>query len=388
MEFFRIIYRNVLRHPLRSFLTALGMAIALCAFALIRTLIGAWYAGVEASAKDRLVVRNSVSLVFYLPAAYGPTIQGVPGVRNVGYGNWFGGIFKDERFRFQQFAIDNNYLDIYPEFLLPAAHRRNWEANRRGILVGKQLAESFSIAQGDVIQIKGTIFPGLWEFQVEGIIQGRDEATDTRLMLFHWQYLNERNKAEIGREPDNVGFYVVQLEPGSNPAEVSKAIDSRFANSFAETLSETETAFIQGFVSMSSTIILTLQVVSGVVIVIMLLVMANTMLMSFRERYHEYSVLKSLGFTPRDLSVLIFGEALALAGLGLVITTAFLAPIALIPTRTLLGDLVNFFPVFKISASTVALTLLYALIVSVLASLLPLRSMARLKIVDGLRNLS
>ncbi len=388
MEFFRIIYRNVLRHPLRSFLTALGMAVALCAFALIRTLIGAWYAGVEHSAKDRLVVRNSVSLVFYLPYAYGSSIQGVPGVRKVGFGNWFGGIYKEERFRFQQFAIDGNYLDIYPEFLLPAEHRKAWDSNRRGILVGKQLADSFGIKVGDVVQLKGTIFPGLWEFQVEGVLAGRYEATDTRLMFFHWEYLNERNKVEIGREPDNVGFYVVQLEPGSNPAEVSKAIDSRFANSFAETLAETETAFIQGFVSMSSTIILTLQVVSGVVIVIMLLVMANTMLMSFRERYHEYSVLKSLGFTPRHLSILIVGEALLLAAAGLVITAAFLTPVAVLPTRTLLGDLVNFFPVFRIAPSTVVLLLLFAVAVSVLASLLPLRSMAKLKIVDGLRNLA
>lgn len=388
MEFFRIIYRNVLRHPLRSFLTAVGMAVALCAFALIRTLIGAWYSGVENSAKDRLVVRNSVSLVFYLPYAYGSTIQSVPGVQKVGFGNWFGGIYKEERFRFQQFAVDSNYLDIYPEFILPEQHRKTWESNRRGVLVGKQLAESFGIKVGDVVQLKGTIFPGLWELQVEGVLEGRDAATDTRLMLFHWEYLNERNKAEIGREPDNVGFYVVQLEPGSNPAEVSKAIDTRFANSFAETLAETETAFIQGFVSMSSTIIVTLQVVSGVVIVIMLLVMANTMLMSFRERYHEYSVLKSLGFTPRDLSVLIIGEALVLALAGLCMTALVLTPIAFVSTRTLLGDLANFFPVFRIAPSTVGLLLLFAVGVSVLASILPLRSMAKLKIVDGLRNLA
>ena len=388
MQLLRLAFRNTLRHPLRSILTALGVAVALFAFTMIQTLIGAWYAGVENSAKNRLIVRNSVSLVFSLPGTYGTAISKVPGVSLVGHGNWFGGIYKDESFRFQQFAVDENYLGVYPELNVAPDDRAAWEKERRGALVGKQISETYGIKKGDVIQLKGTIFPGLWEFVVNGVFTGREADSDTRLMIFHYDYLNERNKAEMNREPDNVGFYVVQLQPGANPAGVSKAIDAQFANSYAETLTETETAFVQGFVSMSSTIISTLRVVAFVVIVIMLLVLANTALMSLRERYREYSILKSLGFEPQSLVILIVGEVAILVGGGLVILGVMLTPFFMMSTQELLGGLSNFFPVFAISSGTLALVLVFAVAVTALASAIPIATMSKLRIVDGLRQLS
>ena len=234
-EFPKIIRRNAFRHPLRSLLTAVGIAVALFAFCMIRTFIGAWYSGVEASAKNRLVTRNSVSLIFYLPLSYQNTISQVAGVAKVGMGNWFGGIYKDERYRFQQFAIDENYLDVYPEFRVDPSDRSAWSLDRSGILVGRDLANNFGLKVGDTFRLKGTIFPGLWDFTVRGIFDGREGTPDTRIMLFHWSYLNERNRAEIGRQPDQAGFYVIQLLPGADPAVVSKEIDTRFANSYAET---------------------------------------------------------------------------------------------------------------------------------------------------------
>lgn len=388
MQLLRLAFRNTLRHPLRSILTSVGVAVALFAFTMIQTLIGAWYAGVENSAKNRLIVRNSVSLVFSLPGFYGASIAKVPGVARVGHGNWFGAIYKDESFRFQQFAIDDQYLDVYPEFTLPPEDRAAWERERRGALVGKALTESYGIKKGDVIQLKGTIYPGLWEFVVMGVFSGREADSDTRLMYFHYDYLNERNKNELQREPDTVGFYVVQLEPGADTAAVSQAIDAQFANSFAETLTETETAFVQGFVSMSSTIISTLRVVAFVVIAIMLLVLANTALMSFRERYREYSILKSLGFEPRALAVLILGEISILVGAGLVLLSIMLVPFFVMRTRDLLGSLANFFPVFVVSGTTLLLVAIFAAAVTVLASTIPIVTMRRLRIVDGLRQLS
>lgn len=387
MELLRLALRNTLRHPVRSLLTALGIGVALFAFTLIRTLIGAWYSGVEASAKNRLVVRNAVSLVFSLPETYGTTIAKVPGVARVGHGNWFGGIYKDERFRFQQFAIDDEYLDVYPELLIDPADRTEWDRERRGTLVGAALAESLGIKKGDVIQLKGTIFPGLWELSVSGIFRGREPETDTRLMFFHYDYLNERNRSEMQRDPDTVGFYVVQLAPGADPATVASAIDASFANSYAETLSETETAFIQGFISMSSAIITILRVVAYVVVVIMLLVLANTTLLSFRERSREYAIMKSLGFTPRNLAGLILMEAALLTGAGLVVLSLLLAPVMVLPPRKLLGDLLNFFPVFAVSWSTLGLVVLFAAIVTVLASSAPIVNVVRMRIAEGLRQI-
>jgi putative ABC transport system permease protein len=383
-----MILRGARRHPLRCSLTALGIAVALFAFCMIRTLIGAWYAGVEASAKNRLIVRNAVSLSFYLPLSYQNTIAQVPGVEKVGFGNWFGGVYKDERFRFQQFATDDNYIDIYHEFVFRPEDKAAWLGDRKGILIGRDLATNFGLKPGDVIQLKGTIFPGMWEFTVSGVFDARETGKDTRIMFFHWEYLNEVNKAQIQRQPDYVGFYVVQLAPGANPAEVSKAIDAKFANSFAETLTETETAFIQGFVSMSSTIIQTLNVVSGVVLAIMLLVLANTMLMSFRERYHEFSILKALGFETFALSQLIFGEALFLAGCGFIMLFLFLSPFFILPSHVILGPLVNFFPVFRISAATLLISAGVGILTAALSSVLPILAVAKMRISDALRRLT
>ena len=200
---------------------------------MIRTFIGAWYAGVEASAKDRLIVRNSVSLVFYLPISYGNVIREVPGITKVGYANWFGGVYKDERYRFQQFAVSDGYMELYPEYEVPPGQLAEWNKERKGILVGADLAKSFDLAVGDAFQLKGTIFPGMWEFKVAGIFTAKDGEKDTRLMYFHWDYLNERNRIEINRQPDHAGFYAVQLAPGVDAGLASEAIDARFKNSYS-----------------------------------------------------------------------------------------------------------------------------------------------------------
>lgn len=373
---------------MRSALTVLGVAVALFAFSLIRTIIAGWYSGVEATSKNRLVVRNAVSIIFPLPLAYYNTISAVPGVNRAGYGNFFGGIYKDKKYHNANFAIDDNYLDLVPEFIISPEAKEAWLNNRKGILVGDEFAKEFQIKPGDVIQLQGTIYPGLWEFTVSGIFKGRETITDTRVLFFHWSYLNERNKAEIHRNPDYVGYYLVELAPGANSADVGRAIDRNFANSYAETLTETETAFVQGFISMSSAIITALNWVSIIVIGIMLLVLANTMLMSFRERYHEYSVLKSLGFGNGRLAALIFGEAALISMLSVIVTALLLAPFHLLPPRMILGGLAVFFPVLKVPLATVFAVISFAVLVALLSGAIPYFELVKLKVSDGLRRLT
>ena len=386
-DLIRLISRNTLRHPLRSGLTALGIALALLAFCFIQTMIEAWYTGVRASARDRIITRNAVSLVFYLPISYLDSIRQIPGIERIGYGNWFGGTYRDEKYRFTQFAIDDAYLDVYPEFQVDPKAREAWRADRRGALMGADVARRYGFKVGDVIQLQGSIFPGQWEFVIHGIFTGREESTVTRQMFFHWAYLNERNRAEIGREPDHVGYFVMQVKDGVDPATISRAIDARFANSFAETLTESETAFQRSFVSMSSNIILGLNVVSIVVIVIMLLVLANTMLMSARERYREYAIMKSLGFDGRRIAVLIFGESLLISGAGFIMLCLLLIPIFGVNPRAILGELMNFFPVFQLQPLTVGLALLAVLATGVLAGIVPTATINRLRVTEGLRRL-
>ncbi len=382
----KLLFRNLFRHRLRTLLTALGVCVALFAFTMIRTMLAAWYAGVEATAKDRLITRNAVSLIFMLPRSYLPSIAAVEKVKQVGYGNWFGAQSKDENFFFAQFAIDDNYLNLYPEVIISPEEREAFFSDRRGALIGKDVADHLSLKPGDVIQLQGTIYPGLWEFNVRGIFSQTTSA-DTRNMFFHWEYLNERVREEDlpGPAPDQVGFYVEQLEPGANVAEVAQAIDVRFSNSYAETLTETETAFVQGFISMSSMIILALDAISFVVIVIMLLVLTNTMLMAARERYREISILKALGFGRRELVLLLVGESGLTCILGLLLLAAALIPIFTLPPRTVLGPLFTFFPVFELDPNTVLSVLIITVIVALISGLAPARSVLALKVTEGLR---
>lgn len=387
MDLFRLVYRNCLRHPLRSGLTIVGVAIALLSFCMIRTMIDAWYVGVKASAKNRLVTRNAASLVFSLPVSYRDKIAKVPGVELVGYGNWFGGIYQDERQHFAQFAVDSNYIDIYPEFLLTPEEREAFRRDRRGAIAGQDIATKYGWKIGDTIPIKGTIYPGSWEFVLQGIYKGRDPSTVTRSLLYNWEYLNESNKVTNAKPPDSVGFYVIRIAADADPATVSKAVDDLFANSYAETLTETETAFQQGFVSMSSTIIGAMDIISVIVILIFLLILANTMVMTARERYRDYAIMKTLGFRAGHLGALVCGEALFLALLGFVLFSLLLIPVFGMSAKFVLGELSNFFPVFALNPVILAGSFFIAVLVGVAAGVGPLRTVLRTKVADGLRRL-
>ena len=381
MYVLRMVLRNAFRHRLRTLLTIAGLTVAVLAFGLLQTVVGAWFAGAEAASNARLVTRNSISLVFPLPLSYQARIRSVEGVTEVAYSNWFGAVYKEPKNFFAQFAVSPNYLDLYPEFVVPHRQRLAWLRDRKGALVGRQLADAFGFEVGDLLPLQGTIYPGTWEFVVRGIFEGADETKVTRQMLFHWDYLNETLRKTTARRADQVGVYVVGIDSPDNAAAISQRIDAVVANSLAETLTETEQAFQLGFVAMSDQIIGAIRIVSYVVIAIILAVMANTMAMSARERTAEYATLKALGFGPGFIVALILGESLAICaiggGLGLALTT---------PAAEMFKAVVgNIFPIFQVSSTTVVLQAAAALTVGVLAAIVPTLQAARVRIVDGLR---
>jgi len=379
---FKLIWRNTLRHPLRTGLTVLGMAVAVLAFCILRTVVAAWYSGVELSSPLRLVTRNAVSLLFPLPLSYLPKIQAIPGIRKVGYAYWFEGIYIDKRHFFPQFAMSiPSYLDMYPEFIFPPAQRLSLIKDRRGAAAGRKLAKRFGWQIGDTIVLKGTYFQGEYRFVLRAIYDGRDPNTDETQFFFHWDYLNETLKKISPELADQVGWYMVQVERPELGASVSQQIDATFKNSLAETLTETEAAFNLSFVEMTSSILLAIRVVSWVVIGVILVVLANTMAMNVRERLGEYAVLKTLGFRPYQLAGLMMGESLLLAlvggGLGLVLSFPALK---LFPK-----DVEQYFPGLVVSKETLALGLTTALAVGVLAAVVPAWRAAQARIAAALR---
>jgi putative ABC transport system permease protein len=377
----KLIVRNAIRHKLRTALTVLGLVIAVQAYGLLQTVIDAWYAGASAASNARLVTRNAISLTFALPLNYEYRIKGVEGVTQVTRSNWFGGIYRDPKNFFAQFAVSDNYLDLYPEFIVPAEQRADYLRDRRGALLGRQLADQYGFKVGDVIPIKGTIYPGTWNFIVRGIMEGRDESTITRQMVFHWDYLNETVRKKTTRQADQVSMFVFGIDNPDNAAAISCAVDNVFRNSLAETMTETEQAFQLGFVAMSNQIIATIRMVSYVVIVIVMAVMANAMAMNARERITEYATLKALGFGPGFLSILVFGESLIISGIGGALGMLLTPPVA----RFFKQAVSSVFPVFTVSHETMAMQAACALMVGVAAAIMPAVQAARVRIVEGLR---
>jgi putative ABC transport system permease protein len=382
MYLLKLIARNAMRHKLRTVLTVLGLTVATISFGFLQTVVNAWYAGAEGAAATTLVTRNATSLIFPLPLSYEARIRAVNGVTGVGYANWFGGIYQDPKNFFAQFAISGeSYLAIYPDYLMPEADRAAFLRDRKGAIVGRKLADQYGFKVGDIIPIKGTIYPGTWEFVVRAIYDGAKSTTNTATMFFHWDYINEAVKRQAPRRGNQVGVYVIEIRQPEDAAVISNAVDAQFRNSLAETLTETEKAFQLGFVSMSEAIVVAIRAVSFVVIIIIMAVMANTMAMSARERLAEYATLKVLGFGPGFLTMLIFGESLLLSVAGCLLGVVLLFPLAAGFAR-LMGTM---FPVFEVAPLTVLLQLVAALAVGAVAAIAPTLRATRVNIVEGLR---
>jgi putative ABC transport system permease protein len=365
---------------LRTLLTVTGLAVAVLAYGLLQTVVDAWYAGAASASGTRLVTRNAISLTIFLPVSYEGRIHSVEGVSKVARSNWFGGIYQEPKNFFPQFAVSDNYLDLYSEFVLGENERVAYRRDRKGCLIGRQLADQYGFKVGDVLPIRGTIYPGTWEFVIRGIFDGSDSTKITRLMLFHWDYLNETMRKTAPRRADFVGIYIVGVDNLDNVAATAARVDDVFRNSLAETLTESEQAFQLGFVAMSDQIIAAIRIVSYVVILIIMAVMANTMAMSARERTPEYATLKAFGFGPAFLAMLIFGESLLICalggGIGMLLTT---------PAAVVFKQVAGIFPVFAVSTETVALQLACALVVALAAAVVPAVQAARVRIVEGLR---
>jgi putative ABC transport system permease protein len=380
---FRLLLKNAFRHQLRTGLTLVGLVVAICAFGLLRTIVDAWYAGVEGSSSTRLITRSNISLTFALPLNYGQRLRAVEGVQQVSWANWFGGIYITERNFFPQFAVDPvSYLALYPEYRIADDQKLAFYRDRQGAVVGRKLADKFGWKLGDQIPLRGTIYPGTWTFTVRGIWDGADAKTDEMQMLVHWGFINETIRQRYARRADAVGVYILGIDEPNNAAVIGQRVDKLFANSLAETMTETEAAFQLSFVSMSEAILVAVQAVSFIIVLIIMAVMANTMTMTARERLAEYATLKALGFSPGFVVRLLLGESLLIAAIGGLAGLLLTLPLAA-AFRSAVGTL---FPVFQVSQLTMALQLLAALGVGAVAAAWPAWRMSRIDIVAGLRH--
>lgn len=383
MKILKLIFKNTLRHKLRTFLTILGISVAVVAFGTLRTVVTAWYSGVKASSPNRLIVRQSVSFIFPLPLSYREKILQIPGVKEVTYANWFGGTYIDKNNFFARLAIDaSTYFDVYNEFILPKDQLDTFKKERNTCVIGEEVAKKYNLKIGDIMTLNGDIYPGNWDFIVAGIYKPKLKSTDAMQMLFHWSYLNERMVQEMPGRANEVGWYIVLINDPLQSASISNQIDNLFKNSPNETKTETEAAFQQGFLQSSSAIISSMNFISFVIIGIIMLVLGNTMIMAARERTREYAVLKTLGFSGKHLSIIILGESLTVSIigglLGLLLTFPVVNGFSIFVPK-------GMFPIFQIEPVTIIFACIASLIIGFVAAIFPIHKALTLKIVDGIR---
>lgn len=359
------------------------MAVAILAFALLNTVIEAWYMGVNAASPNRLVSRNAVSLIFTLPLSYRTRILQVPGVQQAVYANWFGGVYIDERHFFPRMAAGpETYFDLFPEFIIPPDQLKAFWSQRNACIAGRKLIDQYGWKLGDTITITGNIYPGEWRFVLRGIYRGANKTTDETAFFFNWNYLDETLKKSTTTRAGQVGWYIVQVQNPSDSGSISQAIDALFKNSWAETLTETEKAFQAGFVAMTEAIVIAIQVVSYVVIGVILVILANTMAMTSRERMPEYATLKTMGFGNRYLWMLIAGESVFISVLGGILGIAISFPAAAV----FADKMGSFLPVFTIQWRTLALCALVSFAIGIISSVLPILRAGRVRIAEALRH--
>ncbi|MEW6337994.1 MAG: ABC transporter permease [Acidobacteriota bacterium] len=377
MKYLHLVWANLRRKKLRTTLTIGSFAVALFLFGVLTVIHFAFYQGVEVAGADRLVVINRTSLIQPLPLSYKEKLLQLEGVEGVTHANWFGGVYQQERNFFPQFAIDTpTYREMFPEFAIPEEQWRAFVADREGAVVGKATADRYGFEIGDRIPIKGTIFPGTWEFNIRAIYTGTRPGDDQTQFWFHYAYLDERGPDWI---KGIVGWYTVRMGDPDASAALSRAIDDRFANSPYETKTETERAFAGAFAKQMGNIEFLIVTIGGVVFFTLLLVTGNTMAIAVRERTGELAVLKTVGFSDLGVLLLVLGEALLIALQGGVIGVV----LAWAAAPGLAKGLPGF--TFYLAPSQLVAGVALALLVGLAAGALPALSAMRLRVVDALR---
>ena len=382
MRFLPLIWRNLLRRKTRTTFTLLSIAVTFVLYGVLMVIRVAFTLGVDVVGADRLTTIHNVSIIQLLPESYLERIRAVPGVTQATHATWFGGVYQDPANFFAQMAVEpEDWLEMYPEFVVSDEVRAAWLADRTGAVVGRSLAERFDWSVGDRVPLQGTIFRpqdgGAWEFNVVGFYEGAEPGVDTSQFFFHRDYLAEA----FGDRPFGlVGWYVERIADPERAAEVAETIDARFANSPAETKTATEKAFVQAFASQIGDIGSIMVAILVAVLFTILLVAGNTMAQSIRERTSELAVLKTLGFSNTRVVGLVLAESCVLAGVGGGIGLALAWAI------TQQGDPTNgMLPAFFLPTRDLALGAGLVVLLGLATGLVPAVQAMRLRIVDALR---
>jgi putative ABC transport system permease protein len=380
--------RNLARNKFRVILTVVGLAVAIMAFLLLRTVIWAWASGAEWAAKDRVVTRHKVTFVMTLPKRYVEQVRQAPHVKSVTYANWFGGKDpKHDREFFGAFAADAaTYFVVFDEAKVEPDQLETWKHDRQGAIVGDVLARKLGWKVGDKVILESGIYPGDWQFTVDAIYTATAKSIDRSTFVFHWDYLNDSLPPE---RRDNVGWIVSRVDDPAHVADIGVALDKKFEDLDTPTLSQDERSFNASFLAMFSAVLKAMNIVSGVILVIMMLILGNTIAMGVRERTNEYGVLRAIGFLPGHVALWIVAESLLLGALGGLLGIALAWPFINFGIgRFVEENMGSFFPYFRLETPNMLLALGIATLLGGLASLIPAWRASQLDVVSAVRRVA
>ena len=382
MKYLYLVWSNLRRKKMRTILTLLSIMVAFMLFGYLGAIRQGFSQGIDAAGVDRLIVRHKISIIQLLPEAYESRIEQIDGVIDAAHQTWFGGIYQKPSNFFAQMPVKpQEYLDMFPEFLLSDEERQAWFKTRSGAVAGRGIADRFDWKVGDRIPINATIWTRkggerTWEFDLVGIYDGAEKGTDTSQFLFRYDFFDESRQFAQGQ----VGWYTVRISDPDRAAETAALIDAEFANSPYETKAEPEGAFLQGFANQIGDIGFIMMSIVAAVFFTILLVAGNTMAYAVRERTNELAVLKAIGFTDRAVLGLVLGESLVLTGLGgaIGLSLAWLLVSTGDPTG---GSL----PMFYIPVKDLVTGVVLIGVMALVAGILPALQAQRLRIADALR---
>jgi len=385
MKFLHIVWRNLMRRKIRTFITVMTILVAFVLFGALMAIRAAFSMGIDVAGADRLMMIHKVSIIQPLPKSYGDRIRATEGVTALSHANWFGGYFQEPTNFVQSMAVDpESWLQMYPEFEVPEGQKKAWFADRTGAVIGIDLAKRLNWKVGDRVPLLAPIYQrakdGPWEFTIDGIYDSTKQGVDKTQFFFQYEYLNEvmRKLPGLG---DQVGWYVFRVADPSTSDQLAKRIDAMFANSSAETKTATEKAFVSDFAKQIGDIGSIMIAIAAIVMFFILFVAGNSMAQSVRERINELGVLKTLGFGDGRILSLVLLESCTIAilggGLGLLLSWLVI---------TLVGDPTGgLLPIFHLPPRDLVLGAALVLLLGIGTGLIPALQASRMKIVDALR---
>ncbi len=377
--------KNLRRNKLRSVLTIGGVAVALLAFATIRTVVWAWSVQSTDTSVDRIFTRHKVTFVMTLPKRYVDQVRGMKEVRAATWGNWFGGKSPNhENQFFATIACDpKTPFQVFDDMETPPDQAAAFLEERQGALVGEALMKRLGWELGQTITLESQIFPGDWEFKIVAVYRPLRKSVDPAQVFFNWEVLNERVPARLKNQ---VGWIVARVAEGVSAADASRAIDLAFDSEDIQTISMDERSFQRSFMAMFDAIFTALDIVSLVVLGILMLILGNTVAMGVRERTGEYAVMRAIGFLPRHLVLLVVVEAAFLGLLGGAVGLGLAYPFINVGLARFIGE--NFgqiFPFFALPVETAGFAMGLAIALGAIASVPPAVRAYRLHVVEALR---